>query len=698
MPGLGVKVFHLERMKKKKKPNPVFQINEPTTDATDQDDAAKEAPSTNNTANTTFMWQDVVAEPERSLNHAENTNKFDNKDNNSVHADIDGYMINKVYNTDKQFNKDAATVKKTSIFDGIEVYVNGQTHPPKERIREWMAIHGGHHSDWHRNTTTHYVADVLAATKIEPALKLRRNGCKIVTARWVEDSIQAGRLLPEGNYQLECLIDHQQPSIMQLMTTSSNHSSTTSSTSSNSSSNSSSAPSRSPSSKSKQSSSSSSSSSSSPTTTSTLTSSNTSNQQIIQRGARSSKNDPNFIHTFFHHSRLHFIGSFRAHLRRLVRTLRPTPPTQSHTIHPSPRVIVHIDMDCFFVSVSLRTRPELIGKPVAISWGGNGNDSNGEISSASYEARKFGVNAGMWLKQARTLCSDLQVVPYEFDKYQTVSEQVYRLLFELTSYIEVGSCDEAFIDLTNYLLQDMRSPETIISELRQKIYTTTGCTASAGIGRNKMLAKMATDYSKKTNGPNTQHSLLSGSNVLSSTSSSSSSSSSSTSTSSSSSSSSSSISSTNEKDIVAAFMSTRKLRDIPGIGRQTSLKLNACVPPIETVTDLLNLDLRGFNQLKNTLGSKSADSLKKKAKGIDDLALKFESTPSTISAQITWGVRFDTEPQVIQFLTEMCQELSDRLVRNEYVGRRIILKGKRKVGRRRSQKILIFLSFFLCLV
>ena len=78
-------------------------------------------------------------------------------------------------------------------------------------------------------------------------------------------------------------------------------------------------------------------------------------------------------------------------------------------------------------------------------------------------------------------------------------------------------------------------------------------------------------------------------------------------------------------------MSTRKLRDIPGIGRQTSLKLNACVPPIETVTDLLNLDLRGFNRLKNTLGSKSADSLKKKAKGIDDLALKFEQDPQWLN-------------------------------------------------------------------
>ena len=95
----------------------------------------------------------------------------------------------------------------------MEVYVNGQTAPSKERIRSWMAQYGGMHSDWLRDTTTHYVADVLAATKIDDA---RKGRFKMVTARWVEDSIKAGRCLAEGDYQLECLRDQHQPSILQL--------------------------------------------------------------------------------------------------------------------------------------------------------------------------------------------------------------------------------------------------------------------------------------------------------------------------------------------------------------------------------------------------------------------------------------------------------------------------------------------------
>jgi nucleotidyltransferase/DNA polymerase involved in DNA repair len=106
-------------------------------------------------------------------------------------------------------------------------------------------------------------------------------------------------------------------------------------------------------------------------------------------------------------------------------------------------------MDCFFVACSLRSRPELKGQPVAIAWGGKGSDSNGEISSCSYEARALGVTSGMWLKQAREKCPHIVVVPYEFEQYQRVSEQVYRLLFTITNNVEISSCDEAYLDISN---------------------------------------------------------------------------------------------------------------------------------------------------------------------------------------------------------------------------------------------------------
>ena len=114
-------------------------------------------------------------------------------------------------------------------------------------------------------------------------------------------------------------------------------------------------------------------------------------------------------------------------------------------------------MDCFFVSCSLRNHPKLVGKPVAIAWGGNGHDANGEISSASYEARKFGVKSGMWLQKARRLCPDLQVLPYDFDQYRRGSEQAYRLFFHLTNRVEVSSCDEAYLDITDIVVEGARA-------------------------------------------------------------------------------------------------------------------------------------------------------------------------------------------------------------------------------------------------
>lgn len=103
----------------------------------------------------------------------------------------------------------------------------------------------------------------------------------------------------------------------------------------------------------------------------------------------------------------------------------------------------HVDMDCFFVSVSLKSRPELIGRPVAVSHGSK-TGATGEISCASYEARNLGVRAGMFMKQvmiikflcrsfcrphplqALELCPKLQVLPYEFELYDDASEQMYR--------------------------------------------------------------------------------------------------------------------------------------------------------------------------------------------------------------------------------------------------------------------------------
>jgi len=143
---------------------------------------------------------------------------------------------------------------------------------------------------------------------------------------------------------------------------------------------------------------------------------------------RSTKEDADFIPNFFNSSRLHFIGSFRSHLQDLVaektRNRRPINlPLPSIGME---RVVIHIDMDCFFVSVLLRNKPELMDRPVAVAHTGNiRGAASSEISSCNYAARAKGVRASMWMGRAKELCPELVVLPYDFEAYEVVSDTIY---------------------------------------------------------------------------------------------------------------------------------------------------------------------------------------------------------------------------------------------------------------------------------
>lgn len=148
---------------------------------------------------------------------------------------------------------------------------------------------------------------------------------------------------------------------------------------------------------------------------------------------RSTKEDEDFIPNFFNSSRLHFIGAYRSHLQGLVaeKTMAMGRTGREHPLvgkKAGERVVIHIDMDCFFVSVLLRDRQELADKPVAVAHTGNTRGAaSSEISSCNYAARAKGVRASMWMGQAKELCPELVVLPYDFDAYQKVSDQIYSI-------------------------------------------------------------------------------------------------------------------------------------------------------------------------------------------------------------------------------------------------------------------------------
>ncbi|MGH0143709.1 UNVERIFIED_CONTAM: hypothetical protein FKN15_055268 [Acipenser sinensis] len=291
--------------------------------------------------------------------------------------------------------------------------------------------------------------------------------------------------------------------------------------------------------------------------------------------------EPNFISEFYSHSRLHHISTWKCEFTDFVNMLQrqsnglfpgrekikklsaertSLPSTDAgNTGPPTPAgpqrrqtCIMHVDMDCFFVSVGIRERPDLQGKPVAVTSnrgsgkaalrpganpelemqyykrrymknkmdekvpgkvGGvtqenpdaahmNGVDldrtalSMAEIASCSYEARQAGVRNGMFFGQAKQLCPNLQSVPYDFHSYKEVALTLYETLASYTYDIEAVSCDEALVDVTDIMTELGVSADCIASALRAEIKDKTKCCASIGMGSNILLARMATRKAK----------------------------------------------------------------------------------------------------------------------------------------------------------------------------------------------------------
>lgn len=155
------------------------------------------------------------------------------------------------------------------------------------------------------------------------------------------------------------------------------------------------------------------------------------------------------------------------------------------------RKIIHIDMDAFFASVEQRDNPALRGLPIAVG----GKSERGVISTASYEARKFGVQSAMSTKKALQLCPELIVIEGDHRKYQEVSHQIREIFHEYTDIIEPLSCDEAFLDVTTNK-PGIGLAVDIAREIKRKIRDRLSLTASAGVSYNKFLAKIASDYRK----------------------------------------------------------------------------------------------------------------------------------------------------------------------------------------------------------
>jgi len=153
--------------------------------------------------------------------------------------------------------------------------------------------------------------------------------------------------------------------------------------------------------------------------------------------------------------------------------------------------IIHLDMDAFYPSVEVLDNPALNGKPVIVG----GSRERGVVSSASYEARKFGIHSAQPMAQAMRRCPDGIFLPVRMSRYKEVSKRVFEIFHRFTPLVEPISIDEAFLDITGST-RIFGPPENIAKTIKQIILIETGLTVSAGVAPSKFVAKIASDIDK----------------------------------------------------------------------------------------------------------------------------------------------------------------------------------------------------------
>jgi DNA polymerase IV len=271
--------------------------------------------------------------------------------------------------------------------------------------------------------------------------------------------------------------------------------------------------------------------------------------------------------------------------------------------------ILHVDMDAFFVSVELLERPELVGKAVIV---GGGPDQRGVVTSASYEARKFGVHSAMPLRTAGKLCPHAIFLPGHHHKYGEWSDRVATILGRFSPIVEMVSIDEAYLDLSG--TERLHGPPLAATDkLLRMITRETGLPCSGGLASTRLVAKVASEQAK----PRGLVWVAPGSEAL--------------------------------------FLAPLTVRKIPGIGEVTERSLRAL--GLETVGQLVELPQEKLEKIFGQWGT----ALYRKARGGDSYEFVIDAEPKSISHNHTFGEDTGDTEVLLSMLSHLSQKACKRL-------------------------------------
>ena len=272
------------------------------------------------------------------------------------------------------------------------------------------------------------------------------------------------------------------------------------------------------------------------------------------------------------------------------------------------RIIFHLDMDHFFTAVEERERPEYKGKPVIVGANPKEGKGRGVVSTCNYEARRFGVRSGMPISKAWKLCSEAIYLPVKYELYTKVSNEIMDMLRKHADKFEQWGIDEAFLDVTSKV-KDYAEAEALARQIKREIYEKEKLTSSIGIGPNKLVAKIASDFQKPDG-----------------------------------------LTAVKEEE-AEKFLAPLPVRRLLWVGRKTEQKLKAV--GIETIGDLARYDPTVLAETFGVMGTQ----LYLMAHGIDRSEVEERGEVKSISREVT----FEEDTSNFEFILNTLDGLSEQV-------------------------------------
>lgn len=281
------------------------------------------------------------------------------------------------------------------------------------------------------------------------------------------------------------------------------------------------------------------------------------------------------------------------------------------------RIIMHVDLDAFFPSVEIRANPELKGKPVVVGADPKDGRGRGVVSSASYEARKYGVRSAMPISKAWRLCPNCVYLRPNFRLYVEASNSIMKIIKSYADKFEQGGIDEAYLDVSTRV-KDYDEASLLGRRMMEEILTKENLTCSVGIGPNKTVAKIASDFKKPF-----------GLTVV-------------------------------EENGVKEFLFPLKVRSLPGVGPKTESRLKEL--NIETIGDLASISPEMLTRLFGVWGARLHES----ANGFDNSEVIEEYETKSVGRDVTFEEDLDDEDQILKVLDELAEEVHEDVIANGF--------------------------------